>query len=281
MRRLLGLFLAVMITMTAALGWLGWRLLEQDRDLSRQRIQERLESAADLASAALVRKLSEAETTLTTGASTALPQGVLNVAFSPDGIEANPANDLIYYPVAPPASIVDESVFIPGEKAEFREHDSAKAVAFFRSLSRSSDPAIRAGALLRLARNLRKAGNIPETLAAYGALAKTSNASVEGLPADLAGRYARLLVLREIDQRPACAKESGALYNDLQHGRWRLTRGQWNFYIEATRNCFQPDAGQEAREKDLSALAGGVDWLWQEWQRIRSGEAPSGGHNGL
>jgi len=41
-RRLLGLFVAVMVTIAAALGWLGWRLLDQDRDLSRQRVQERL-----------------------------------------------------------------------------------------------------------------------------------------------------------------------------------------------------------------------------------------------
>ena len=29
-RRLLGLFVAVMVTIAAALGWLGWRLLDQD-----------------------------------------------------------------------------------------------------------------------------------------------------------------------------------------------------------------------------------------------------------
>ena len=60
-RRLLGLFLAIMLTLGAALGWLSWRLLEQDRELGNQRIRERLEGAADLAEAVLVRRLSEAE----------------------------------------------------------------------------------------------------------------------------------------------------------------------------------------------------------------------------
>jgi len=50
---------AVMVAIAAALGRLGWRLLDQDRDLSRQRIQERLEGASDLASSIRVRTVSD------------------------------------------------------------------------------------------------------------------------------------------------------------------------------------------------------------------------------
>jgi signal transduction histidine kinase len=271
-----------MVVMTAALGWLGWRLLEQDRDLSRQRIQERLESAADLASAMLARKLTETETSLTEPPADTTREGVLRIDFTPSAVESHPAARLVYYPIAPSPSIVDESAFGPGDAAEFREHDAQKAAGFFRSLTHSSDLSVRAVALLRLARNLRKTGSTAEALAVYEELAKGSAVSVEGLPAaDLAGRYARLDLLHEMDRPSACAEEASGLYNDLQHGRWRLTHSQWHFYIDATRTCFRPDAKAEAREKDLSALAGGVEWLWQEWQRIRNGEAPSGGRNGL
>ncbi|MGH9602309.1 MAG: hypothetical protein ACRD24_07950, partial [Terriglobales bacterium] len=64
-RYLLTLFLAVMLVLAATLGWLGWRLLEQDRALESQRIQERLENAADLIGASLLRKFSEGEDQLT------------------------------------------------------------------------------------------------------------------------------------------------------------------------------------------------------------------------
>src|SRR5512140_2117017 len=60
-RRLLVLFFGAALVPTVALGWLGWRLLDQDRALERQRIQERLEHAADLVGAQLRQAFSEVE----------------------------------------------------------------------------------------------------------------------------------------------------------------------------------------------------------------------------
>jgi len=58
-RYLLTLFLAIMLVLAASLSWLGWRLLKQDRALESQRIQERLDNAADLIAASLLHKFSE------------------------------------------------------------------------------------------------------------------------------------------------------------------------------------------------------------------------------
>ena len=44
-----------MLVLAATLGWLGWQLLQQDRVLETQRTQERLNNAADLIAAALLR----------------------------------------------------------------------------------------------------------------------------------------------------------------------------------------------------------------------------------
>ncbi|MDA2930871.1 hypothetical protein MYX84_13155 [Acidobacteria bacterium AH-259-O06] len=60
-RHLLVLFLAITFVPATALLWLSWRILEQDRALETQRIQERLEHAADLIAAALERRLAEIE----------------------------------------------------------------------------------------------------------------------------------------------------------------------------------------------------------------------------
>jgi hypothetical protein len=58
-RYLLTLFLAIMLALAATLSWLSWRSLKQDRALESQRIQERLDNAADLIAASLLRKFSE------------------------------------------------------------------------------------------------------------------------------------------------------------------------------------------------------------------------------
>ena len=58
-RHLLALFLAVTIIPATALAWLSWRLLEQDRALASQRVQEQLEHAADLVAADFGRRLAD------------------------------------------------------------------------------------------------------------------------------------------------------------------------------------------------------------------------------
>ena len=60
-RHLLLLFFAITLALAAVLGWLSWRVLEQERALEGQRIQERLDHAAELASAALLRSLAQIE----------------------------------------------------------------------------------------------------------------------------------------------------------------------------------------------------------------------------
>ena len=60
-RYLLALFLAVTVVPATALAWLSWRILEQDRALESQRVQERLDHAVDLIAAALERRLAEVE----------------------------------------------------------------------------------------------------------------------------------------------------------------------------------------------------------------------------
>jgi hypothetical protein len=51
--------LAIMLVLAATLSWLSWRLLKQGHALESQRMQERLDNAADLIAASLLRKFSE------------------------------------------------------------------------------------------------------------------------------------------------------------------------------------------------------------------------------
>ena len=65
-RRLFVWFIATTIVPALGLGWLGWQLVEQDRRLDGQRLQEGRDQAAELAATALQRTLAELEERLAT-----------------------------------------------------------------------------------------------------------------------------------------------------------------------------------------------------------------------
>ena len=60
-RNLIALFLTVTLLSVIALVWLGLRLMEQDRALEAQRLQERREGAADRIVTSLEQALSASE----------------------------------------------------------------------------------------------------------------------------------------------------------------------------------------------------------------------------
>ncbi len=294
-RYLLTLFLAIMLVLAAILGWLSWRLLEQDHALESQRTQERLGNAADLIGASLLRKFSESEDQFTSllvlsdpdlaarapgltgrGAGTALI-----IVFRPQAVDVYPRASLLYYPLLRTAKEPPASVFEAGEVLEFQQKDFPKAIAIFRELSRSNDPAIRAGALLRLGRNLRKAQQPRAALDTYDELEQMGATPIGGLPAELLARHTRCVLLDELKRTTEVKQEARALYADLHNGRWQLTRGAYRFYVQEASRWYTPDAEVQAHEQDALATAEAVELLWEEWQRIRRGEGVSAGRRSL
>jgi len=107
------------------------------------------------------------------------------------------------------------SVFEAGETLEFRQQDYVGAMAAFRSLARSKDPLIRAGALLRLGRNLCKNNQVQEALAVYEELARLGSTPVGGDPAELLAREQSMSISRS-------AAQVAAIYRGLllRDGWW-------------------------------------------------------------
>jgi len=255
-RYLLTLFLAIMLVLAASLSWLGWRLLKQDRALESQRVQERLDNAADLIAASLLHKFSESgvqftglltlsDSDLAARASELSSQGAgtaLIVVFRPQAVDAYPRAALLYYPFLPTAKEPPASMFEAGEVAEFQQKDFGRAIAVFRELSQRKDPAIRAGALLRLGRNLRKAQQSRAALDIYGELEHMGATPVGGLPAELLARDARCTLLDELKRATEVKREAGLLYADLHNGRWKLDRGAYRFYTQEASRWYTPDA---------------------------------------
>ena len=104
----------VTLLFAAVIGWLGVRLLQQDRDLARQRRREQLEAVADRVVGALYRRLAELEDMLASPARAALPPGAMLLQGNRDHMEVNPANALLYYPVLPAAPEPPASLFAEG-----------------------------------------------------------------------------------------------------------------------------------------------------------------------
>ncbi len=283
-RPLLALFLAVTVVSATVLGWLSWRLLEQDRALENQRIQERLDHAADMIAGELHRHLTDLEERLSALAISPpsdFPEGALIVVFQPELIQVHPRGRLLFYPVVPLPKEASGSIFQAGEVLEFQKQDHAGASAVFTQQARAKDPAVRAGALLRLARNLRKNGQLKEALAVYQELAQMESTTLGGIPAGLLARQASCAVLEELKSFAELRQAASALQSDLDHGRWPLDRASYEFYSKQLER-WAPSGPefQDRREQGL-AFSAAVESLWEQSRELQRDETRSGGFASL
>jgi signal transduction histidine kinase len=253
--RPLAVFLFLMLVLGGALGWLSWQFLKQDRALEGQRAQERLELAADQMTATLRQDLAELESYLSYVPSPGAnepPDGVIVLRATKLAVNAYPPGRLLYYPTIPDGEEPPDSTFAPGEVLEYRQNDPAGAAEVFRRLSRSPDAGVRAGALLRLGRNLRKTGRHEEALQVYDELARLGTTSILGLPAELVARESRGTVLEEIGNRQDLRTEALLMRSALWSGRWNLLRPAWEFHEEEARRW---SGGGPLTESEQNALA--------------------------
>ncbi|HEY4363731.1 MAG TPA: HAMP domain-containing sensor histidine kinase [Bryobacteraceae bacterium] len=255
---LLILFLLTLVSVSAV-GWFGVRMLEQEKAVEAQRSEERLEQEADRIAATIRSNLSDAGEHL--GAAEAAPDGLL-LLMNEDGFTAQPSGQLLYQPDASSTPDPASANFADAELLEFAQGQPAKALEFYRRLALSKNSAVRAGALMRMARVFRNMGQMEQARAMYGEMAGISGSTVEGEPADLLAREA----LVELG-----AGGGDAIRRDLLAGRWRLTRGQFHFYWSSVAKGASPpieavaisDAALRVwEERDRNPNARGQETVW-------------------
>jgi len=271
--RLLVMFAGVIVVPAIALAWLAWRTLEQDRILEHHRAQERLQRSADLLAATLqerLRALPEQLPGLFASAQ-AVPADSLLISFRGGAIETLPPRRLLYLPAAPAAPRLPSGIFSEAEKLEFQKQDYTAAAHVYREKAGSRDAAVRAAALVGLARNLRKSGQGDAALAVYGQLAQLDGVIVDGAPAAVVARHERctLLAARAVGAKngglKAAATEAAAFYADLESARWPLDRGLWEFYSAEARRWLASAVAEPPPERlalsdaasEIARIAGG------------------------
>ncbi len=261
-RTLLLLLFFLTLVSVSAVGWFGWRLLQQERSVEAQRSQERLEGVADRIAAAVRGTLAEIGERLGDWEAAPSfgfpPRGGVVLLLKENSLAATPADQLLFYPFPSPEPEANPVAFAEAELLEFAQGEPGKALESYERQAHSSNTAIRAGALLRMARVLRNTGRIEESRAVYERLAACSGVRVAGAPAELVARHELGVDLRA----------------DLLHGRWHLTRGQFEYYW--------PVQG-DPPPAEAVALSEAAAVVWERRQRnpaargqetIRIGERP-------
>jgi signal transduction histidine kinase len=261
-RGLAVLLLAVSVPTAVAVIWLGARLLEQDRALVAQRDQERRQAAAPRLARALDRILLAAEAAIETGP---LPEHAVRLTLTPDGAVIDPAGSAAWVPVAAPMPEPADAPFAEADAAV--GHDAPGALRRYETLARSSNPAVRAGALLRIARQHWVAEEWSAALSAYDRLAAITSAAVLGAPADLQARRWKCDLLAEIGDEHTRNRELAALERDLAAGRWTLDKATWDFVSQSLQAATGRPVPIERRRLLVAELASAL------WDARKAGSA--------
>jgi signal transduction histidine kinase len=278
-RRRPGLIAALLTTtlaITAVLGWLGWRLLDQERSLDQQRAGARIDSAADTIAARVAGRLAEVGEHLSTWVSDAsarppLIEHATVLTIAPDAVTVTPRGSLPFVPVLHTSAPIATNIFDKAEGVELREARPRLAAEQYRAIAARTKGEISAEALVRLGAVLRKAGDFHEALDVYRQLTGLGEVRAARLPAELVGLHGQRATLQALGDRAGEARVAADLVRALDVGRWMLLRGPAEFYRDEFSDVPRGPSWQ---------LAATVDDIWREHetasatrgQRIDGGE---------
>lgn len=249
--------LVTSLVVTAALVWSGWRLVAQQRDLDARQVRQDTEAAADALAAGIRETLADQGDRLSAhlgsqGGAPTSTVGVIVCWSASGGQHAEPAGGLPFVPWSTDGSRrrlaaaahqawsrpYQDLVF--AEAAEFRSGSLDIAIQRYRPLARHRDPSLRAGALVRLARVLRKRGDTAEAIAVAAELVALDSQDTDGIPAALAGLDAQRLALTQRGDTDGAHRVADDIRQRLDRGDWALDRGTAEFYRDEVSDTPRP-----------------------------------------
>jgi signal transduction histidine kinase len=263
---------ALVVLVSLALGWLGWRLLEQENALQRQEARDNLERSANVLQTEFFSRMAEREALLRSlgpiSSSSALPSDGSIVVELKDGVQVAPPEQLLYLPMPPAPLNYDDTLLDEARKLEFQSGDLVAASATLSALA-AKPSAVQPEALLLLARVQKKNKQIAAALATYSRLSNEKRISPSmGVPYGLLSRLQRSELLNESGQADAATREALDLLATLDAGEWALDKGAYGYYFENVRRL-AGQSGQVQTGASKLAVAQAVESLWSEWRQFR------------
>jgi signal transduction histidine kinase len=268
------LFLLVTLVPAAALITLGLRLASQDRALLAQQVAESRQADLDRAVNSLAAEIQSWRQALAArdfhGAA-GLPADSAVILVSARKARALPPGRMLWSPLPPPLAQSPDGAFREAERLEFGGAHVEESRRAYESLAQSPNAAVRAGALVRLARIYRGAGRWDESLAVYNRLAAYEGVAVVGMPADLLARRARCVLLGSLGRQAAAEREISLLQRDWLAGCWLLDRP--SFLLVDEQLSAWTGASQSPRRAG-ETISEAAEWLLKRMGN--SEDAPSG-----
>jgi signal transduction histidine kinase len=272
-RRLLLWFAATTIVPTLAVISLGWIMVRQDRDLERSTLREQV---AEAGVAALTRTLAEFDEVLSNANRDHPTLGAVSdraafISLSPQGLVARAGVGLPFYPASPvDGGATAAEALARSDRLEFASLDLTAARRALLPLLGSAEPAVRAAALVRVARLERKSGATERALDAFTHLAQENATLVEGVPAGLSGHIGRALIFRDQGAVADLRREALELAAALSSGQWPLTEEQYRYEASQVAGWLGDEQAVSAGfDQHLLAIA--AQAVWRDWQGGRDG----------
>ena len=262
-RRIALIFLVLVLAPSVLLVALGWQLFKEDRDNARQQLHERRQQTADLVESKLEQGLAATEQLLGD------PAAIRRITERGDAVVLDVGGDrqqvvagrLAFLPVPAPGRDVPAAAFESADQLWNRGlKDQARAT--YRDLLNASDPAVRAGALLRLSW-----GAPPdEQLRLFDQLRAIENVSIEGVPVGLFAAIARCEALLGLGRAAALRTAASTIRDELVAGRWSISRRVHDANLQDVRRWAGTD-DQRGPSPASEVLASAIDIWWQSPDR--------------
>jgi len=195
----------------------------------------------------------EALSKVTQDMSSGLPPGASVFWRDSQGICRRGGARLPFCPAAPRSDEPAPALFAKAEELEFRQGNASRAAAGYRLLAGASDARVRAGALMGLARCLRKQGKLEEALGTYAVLSTLGETPVAGSPAELLARGERIRLFQAAGNESARAREEDLLGVILDASRYAIDGSTFDFYRQLLPAASSWKASSFARAAALQA----------------------------
>jgi signal transduction histidine kinase len=278
-RRVLPLFLLIVVGLAVYQVQLTWLLMEQDRNLTPKRIKDRLEQVADK----VVQQIAFTTDTWAKNVrgleslpppdsmKAMMPPNATFILITPGSVALYPPKPLLFVPDPPPsASPPVESI-----KAADREVNNPKnysrgnpcitcAKAIQALLPLAEQPGTRAEALLRIARLEQKMHHAQAALETYRRLSREPGISSSGAPYALTAAAERCDVFADSGEPQSAALEAASIRSNLLEGRWRLSKETFDYYWAELNRLRSENGAPPPALFELSSL---VSDLYEEWNR--------------